>query len=346
LEANGLDVAEERRTTIRNGNLALHLELFDVGSKTNNDKVGIEGEGLQEVSGILKLSDVLPSTTETALQSSETLHITTPVQQWAYAAYIPLPFTSADRNKVWIRISAKVINGQVGFGILNGSEKAFYTRRTLGASPGYSSELLEVQHPEDARKLIIENDTPGGKRADLVISRISLLARPNSDIWKRLEEDRLAEVPRALKLTELLPTTVETSLERGQIVHITTPAGPWTYAAYESLPFAGEDRGKVWIRISVRVLRGRVGFGVLDGSEKAFYTRTTIGPTAGYRDVTLEVTHPEDSRKFIIENDTPDGQKAEVMISQISILARPGSKIWARLAEEPRGKEGPREKAK
>jgi hypothetical protein len=46
--------------------------------------------------------------------------------------------------------------------------------------------MLEVEHPEDARKLIIENDTPGGKKADVVISEISLFARPISIIWKRL----------------------------------------------------------------------------------------------------------------------------------------------------------------
>jgi len=153
---------------------------------TDTSKDVIKAEGLKEVSGILKLSAVLPTTPETSLQNKEGLHITTPALQWAYAAYTPLPFASIDRDKVWIRISAKVLSGQVGFGVLNASEKAFYTRTTIGQSSGYSVEMLEVEHPEDAGKLIIENDTPGGKRAEVVISEISLFASPNSIVWKRL----------------------------------------------------------------------------------------------------------------------------------------------------------------
>jgi hypothetical protein len=189
LKAVGWDVTEERETTIRNGRLALNLGFFDVVPTPGGSKAVTEREGMQDISGVLKLSEVLPTSTETSLQSNKTLHITTPAQQWAYAAYTPLPFVSADRDRVWIRISTKVLSGQAGFGILNSSEKAFYTRSTVGQSVGYKDVTLEVQHPEDSRKLIIENDTPDGQKADLIVSQISILARPGSNIWKRLVKE-------------------------------------------------------------------------------------------------------------------------------------------------------------
>ncbi|MGA3241162.1 MAG: hypothetical protein ABSG03_33265 [Bryobacteraceae bacterium] len=368
LKAIGWDVAGEQDTTIRNGHLALHLGFFDVISTTVNSSAVIQAEGLKEVSGILKLSAILPTTTETSLQSNnEALHITTPAQQWAYAAYTPLPFASTDRDRVWIRLSARVLRGQVGFGVLNGSEKEFYIRKTLGQSSSYSIQMLEVDHPEDARKLVIENDTEGGKKADVLISGISLLARPDSLIWKRLtteplrveaqrdvvsttdssqaviEPKGLEEVSGILKLSAVLPTTKETSLQNKEGLHITTPAQQWAYAAYTPLPFASTDRDRVWIRVSAKVLSGQIGFGVLNGSEKAFYTRKTLAPGSGYSIQMLEVDHPEDARKLIIENDTPGGKKADVLISGISLLARPDSVIWKRLTSKSPHAQGQRE---
>jgi hypothetical protein len=161
-----------------------------------------------------------------------------------------------------------------------------------------------------------------------------------------LDKEGAQEISGVLKLSELLPTTPQTSLERGQAVRITTPAGQWSYAAYEPLPFARGDRDKVWIRISAKVLSGQAGFGILNLSEKAFLTRTTVGPSAGYLSAMLEVEHPEDAGKLMIENDTPGGAKADVMISDIQMFAHPGSKTAKRLAKEPQGKAGPREKAK
>jgi hypothetical protein len=370
LKAIGWDVTGEQDTTIRNGRLALHLAFLDVVSTKGSSKAVAEAEGLQEVSGVLKLSAVLPTTPETSLQNKQGLHITTPARQYAYAAYTPLPFASTDRDKVWIRISAKVLSGQVGFGVLNGSEKAFYTRTTLGQSSADSTVMLEVDHPEDARKLIIENDTPGGKKADVLIADISLLARPDSVIWRRLTAEPpraeaphdvaattdsgkdviktqgLKEVSGILKLSAVLSTTPQTTLQSGGGLHITTPALQWAYAAYAPLPFSSMDRDTVWIRISAKVLSGEVGFGILSASEKAFYTRTTVGQSSGYSIQMLEVDHPEDAGKLIIENDTPGGKRADVLISEIGLYARPNSIIWRRLTKESSRVQGQREKVK
>ncbi len=192
LESVGWEVSRERETTIRNGKLALHLGFLDVTSTKSENAAMISKEGLEEIPGVLKLSEVLPTTPETLLRSDEALDITTPAQLWAYAAYTPLPFLDTDRDKVWIRISAKVLSGQAGFGILNSSEKAFYTRTTVAPTTGYQDVTLEIDHPGDSSKLIIEDDTPSGQKAEVKISHIDILALPNSKIWKRLMQKRQA----------------------------------------------------------------------------------------------------------------------------------------------------------
>lgn len=197
LETVGWEVAREQETTITRGKLALHLGFFDLSSTTDATRGLIDREGLREISGVLNLSEVLPTTPESFFDRREGVHITTPPGQWTYAAYELLPFSSQDRDKVWIRVSAKILSGQAGFGILNRSENAFLTRTTVGPSAGYSTAMLEVEHPEDAGKLIIENDTPGGSKADLVVSDIKMLARPGSKIWERLTKERsIKEGPR------------------------------------------------------------------------------------------------------------------------------------------------------
>ena len=87
---------------------------------------------------------------------------------------------------MWLRLSAKVKRGQAAFGVLNGPETDFYMRKVLDASDDFQDVVLEVAHPGESRKLIIENSTPGGAPADLLIRKIELMAKPHTPIWKQL----------------------------------------------------------------------------------------------------------------------------------------------------------------
>lgn len=355
LTASGWIVAQERETTIRNENLELHLGFFDVVPSNFDVNAIVTREGLQPLPDGLTIGDLQPVSPATTFQPGQVVHITTPPGQWDYAAYAPLRFPAADGEGLWIRLLVKVQSGIAGFGILTGSEKAFYARTAVGAGPNFRDVLLPVAHPDDSHKLIIENDTPGGQKADLVISQVGVYARPDSKIWKRLHtpaetvkeaptagkadgsgviaKEGLQELPGALKTAEIQPTSPATALKPGPEVHITTPAAQWAYAAYVPLNFPSGDGEKLWIRLSVKILSGTAGFGILNASEKGFYARTSLGSGSTYKDVILEVAHPGDTHKLIIENDTPGGQKADLLVSQITVFARPGSKIWKQMGE-------------
>jgi hypothetical protein len=147
--------------------------------------------------------------------------------------------------------------------------------------------------------------------------------------------EQLEVVPNALRPSGFLPWGVPgVSVEAGPPVRVTTAAQQWAYAAYEALPFTAADRDKARVRISVKVLRGKVAFGVLSTSEKEFLTRAAVDPSEAFQDVTLEVEHPEDSGKLVVQNETPGGKKAEVLVSRIDLLAYPSSSLSKRLAPD------------
>ena len=84
--------------------------------------------------------------------------------------------------------------------------------------------------------------------------------------------------------------------------------------------------------MSVKVLSGKVAFGILNTSETGFLTRVTIGPSDAFQDITLDIEHPEDSRKMVIQNETPAGQRGEALVSGIELMAYPSSTVFRRLA--------------
>jgi len=179
-----------------------------------------------------------------------------------------------------------------------------------------------------------EGDDPS-RRVSYWLTFTDVLAPPQEEPSTVPNGEKLEVVPNALKLSGLLPTGNDgVSVEAGPPVRITTAAQEWSYAAYEELPFTAVDRDKARLRMSVKVFRGKVALGVLDTSEKVFLTRATVGPSDAFQDITLEVEHPEDSRKLIIQNETPAGQKAEVIVSRIELLAYPSSSLARRLAPE------------
>lgn len=155
--------------------------------------------------------------------------------------------------------------------------------------------------------------------------------------------EELELIPNALKVSDFLPVrTPGVSVKTGPPVRITTSADQWAYAAYEMLPFSGQDRGKAQLRLVVKVLSGNVGLGILSTSEKGFYKRVTLSPSDAFQDVTLDIEHPEDCRKLVVENDTPGGKTAEVVVSRIDLLAYPSSSVSIRLASKDKSKIGER----
>jgi hypothetical protein len=158
------------------------------------------GEILEVVPNALTLAGLLPDPTHgVTFDSGPPVRITTAPQQWAYAAYEELPFTSSDRNRTQLRMVVKVLSGNVAFGILDNSERIFHARASVGPGRAFQEVVLEIEHPQDSRRLVIQNETPGGQSAEAVVSKIDLLAYPSSNISRRLAPKDKAALGKAPK---------------------------------------------------------------------------------------------------------------------------------------------------
>jgi hypothetical protein len=335
----GFAIDDNQETKVSDGGLTLHLEFFNAAPKAYRAEGIIAKEGLKEVAGALPLAEVAPDGGIVSVQADNSLRVVTLPVQWAYAAAESLPFRPTDTGTAWIRISTKVLRGSAGFGVLTRDERDFSVRTSVQPSHGFRDVMLMLQHPEDSSKLIVENDSPRGEKAEIVISSISLFARADSFLEKRLQSAVPSEVPGLLRAADILPTTSAAFIQKGDAVHIITGTGQWSYAAYLPLKLPLAQPGKVWVRISAKVLSGTVGFGILSSDGRRFHTRTSLEQSPETRELTLPLDHPADSDKLIIENDTPGGQKADVVVSQVTVLAaqdsnirQPGKPVTARAA--------------
>ena len=173
LSGAGISVRTERTATIANGPLALSLALFDTKPMSLLPGFAVAREGLQEVPGVLSLDQFQPVLASVQRSGSVTISAVAPA--WAYLAYAPLRLPAGE---TWVRVTARVRKGQVGFGILNVKETDFHVRKFLDEDEDSQDVLLPISHPEDSVKLIIQNGSVGGRLSEVIVENIGLFARP------------------------------------------------------------------------------------------------------------------------------------------------------------------------
>jgi organic radical activating enzyme len=101
---------------------------------------------------------------------------------------------------------------------------------------------------------------------------------------------------------------------------IVTPAGRWAYAVAIPMIIPSGTTGEVWVCIRTRVIRGEAGFGVLNLEGTAFQDRVYLTAGTDMQTIYLQVLDPADAKILIIQNSTPDGQPAEILLEQVSVL--------------------------
>ena len=95
--------------------------------------------------------------------------IVTPEGCWAYAADFPLSIPSGVVGQIWVRVRAVVLSGEAGFGLLNLAGTEFQDRGFAVAGPKLHTIYLEIKDATDLRSLIIQNATPDGKSAEILL---------------------------------------------------------------------------------------------------------------------------------------------------------------------------------
>jgi hypothetical protein len=196
LAADGFSVVTEDTATIRNGALALNLGLFRLRRVRSLVDDLANKEGLREIPTVLQVSQIVPTSKDTSSENNGFCHLTARAPRWAYLAYLPLQLPEK-AEEVWIRLTVKVVKGQIAFGILNGKETNFYEREFLNPDDELQDVLLDVRHPDESRKLIIENGDWGEKESEVIVQKITVLTRPDSPAWSAVKQNQATRKTKA-----------------------------------------------------------------------------------------------------------------------------------------------------
>ncbi len=139
----------------------------------------------------------------------------------------------------------------------------------------------------------------------------------------RLKRNDLREITGAVE--EIRLADVQARIEPGSPTRIITPAIRWSYAAALPLAFPSNAAGEFWVRIRARVLLGQAGFGLLNRDGSAFLDRSFVVSGKETLAIFLQIADPADAQSLIIQNATPDGQAAEILLEEVTVLGPPGS---------------------
>jgi hypothetical protein len=181
LTQRDLSIVREHMTSVRSGSLELYLGLYEVTPVDDLAAAIVSREDLTEVPNALTLQQISATASSLSLERSANVRIASVAPRWAYLASAPLTFPDTD-DEFWIRLEAKVLKGQIGFGVLNGAETDFYQRRFLNENNAVEDIILNVTHPADSHKLIIENGDTDGGETEVIIRKIALYRRSPSGV--------------------------------------------------------------------------------------------------------------------------------------------------------------------
>jgi len=132
----------------------------------------------------------------------------------------------------------------------------------------------------------------------------------------------LRELPGVVQ--QIRPAGAQAQIRPGTPTRIVTPVGRWSYAAALPLAVPSDMSAEAWVRIRTRVLRGEGGFGVLNRSGTAFQDRSFVAAGTEIRTIFLQIADTADVQSLIIQNSTLDGQAAEILLEDVTVLAPPG----------------------
>jgi hypothetical protein len=229
--------------------------------------------------------------------------VTTAPQQWAYAASIPIVLDRKPGSKRLIHLSARVLKGEVGLGILNRKSNIFEVEKNVYPAPKLVDIYIPIPAPDQADDLIIRNTSAAGAPSEISLGEAEILAPA-----------RLIE-PYA-KLAEIASANPQASIERAPVLSITTAPELWSYAAALPLHIPAGASGIV-LKIRARVLAGEIGFGLLSADEKSLLVEQRYAKSGDSIDVVLPAPPGGRTGKLIIRNTAPGGARSSVIVEKI-----------------------------
>jgi hypothetical protein len=110
-----------------------------------------------------------------SIESGHPLRIVTPGQRWAYAASFSIHMPAVLTGRVFVVVRARVLQGQIGVGVLDRGGNSFLVERKVVPSPAMTDIYIRLFSPERSDALIIRNVAPDGTRSEVLVEDVGLV---------------------------------------------------------------------------------------------------------------------------------------------------------------------------
>jgi hypothetical protein len=270
---------------------------------------------LERIPGGLSLDNIDLVFDEASLEYGHPVKIVTAGQQWTYAAAIPINAPAGLARPCYLFLRARVVDGQIGVGVMDLGANTFQVEKALSPSPGMMDTYVPVLFPERAVTMMIRNIAPDGVRSRLLIEDAALLA-----FLKPLPEETLKSI--ALEGVRLGGHAAALVRQKEGLL-VTTAPGQGAYAGRVPLGLNGDAPAGLRVHVWMRVLGGRVGVGILTADAKAFLIERSVKPSPGTVELILPLPSPPVTGDLIIRNVAVNKVVSKALVERIEVRKAP-----------------------
>jgi hypothetical protein len=132
----------------------------------------------KRIDGALSLEAMEQALGGVSIEPGRPTRITMVPQQWSSGATIPLHIPSGPHGDLFVMIRARVLNGQVGVGVLDRELQGYQVEKFIDTGPEMTDIYLPVPLPETASSVLVRNTAKGAVASQIVIEDVALVAAP------------------------------------------------------------------------------------------------------------------------------------------------------------------------
>jgi hypothetical protein len=132
----------------------------------------------ERIGGAVSLEAIERALDGVLIEPGRPTKITMVPQQWSSGATFALHIPSAPHGDLFVLIRARVLNGQVGVGVLDREMKGYQVEKFVDAGPEMTDIYLPVPLPETASSVLVRNTAKGAVASQIVIEDLALVAAP------------------------------------------------------------------------------------------------------------------------------------------------------------------------
>lgn len=243
------------------------------------------------------LDSVTPGAVPNALSRTEKGWRVSSGLQWGYAAYVPLPAVG-DRVNGTVETRFQVRQGQFTAGLLT-SDNRILEEKTFPAAD--SDQAATFSLASGAQSVVFRSAAPQGAVTEALVQGVDyvLYATP---------------LPAAASLQQIVKGDPAAVVVPGPPVHVIT-GQKYGYAASVPLKLAADE--PALLRVRGRVIRGRVGVGILNKAGTAVVPEHYYDQASATADYLTFIVTPKDAGQILFRSDRDE--KSEMVIEEIAV---------------------------